>query len=320
MKAAGLFRTVAALTASLWVLEPATAQSLPPSPQAPTRYEQCQQWHAAAKVVLDELNTVSAQCSYKITYETMRDQVSLACGGGTSARVCAKEREAASCAYRSTSEVLTACRHAVSVFLKGQASPDEGLSDRVAIDDLRDDLIGGYVGGLPGPLSRLDFSGKDFLIKVSILKRTWDTMRTPTPDAILSTGQAFASNVFSGSGAGELASDLFRAASSGVAASGASAIDAMTASLLAFDTDHSKRTSYSAPRGIEMLAPPAPSQPSTSRDGNRKSNPTGGKRCLNLYWCTRPDGSANKGSGLRSAMILSEARKTCLNSWVQVCQ
>lgn len=286
MKHVGLFTVISSIAAGLLTLDLALAQSLPPSPQAPTRYEQCQQWHDTAKVVLDELNTVSAQCSYKITYETMRDQVTLACGGGTTARVCAKEREAASCAYRSASQVLTACRHSVSVFLKGQANPDDGLTDRTPIDDLRDDLIGGYIGGFPGPLDALDVSGKDFLTKVDILKRTWDTMRTPTPDAILSTGQAFSSNVFAGSGAGALAADLFEAGSGSVAATGASAVNQMTESLRAFDAAHSEGASYPAPRGIDMLTPAASPQgsaaPKNTKSGSMKpqsqscSNPHGG--------------------------------------------
>lgn len=313
------------VVAGLLTLTHAFAQSLPPSPQAPTRYEQCQQWHAAAKVVLDQLSTARAQCSYKITYETMRDQVPVTCGGGTIARVCASEQEAASCAFRSASEVLTACRHSVRVFLNGQTNPDEGLTDKVAVDDLRDDLIGGYVGGFPGPLDRLDFLGKEFLTKVGILKRTWDTIRTPTPDAILSTGQAFASNVFSGSGAGALASDLFEAASSGVAATGASSVDAISAALLAFDTEHAEGATYPAAKGIDMIKPAAPPNSSTARDDNGKRSTGAGKQCMtapagnDLYWCTSEDGTVPAKYQFRE-FASGNPSEHCVWGWVKACK
>lgn len=291
-------------SASLTLGPFASAQEMPPPPAIATDYAQCDDWRVAFKAHAARLSAIALACSRQITVEDTRDQVPLVCGYGTSARRCAAERDAHSCAYRDAGNVYADCRYRVRAFLEGKEAASSGFEGDWWENDLRDSLIGAYRDKLPSASDAVDFAGKSFLGKVAILKQVLDARANPTPQSTLSAGQAFASQIFSDSGASALASTLFDASSAGVAAAGADAIDQMTASLMAFDSDLANRAQDRAAQGIaflELHAPPPTPQSTRKQPGSGQG--ARAKSCITVggeaaYWCLGSNGQPARNLGL----------------------
>lgn len=239
----------------------ASAHELPQPPAVVTNYEQCDAWQKAFKKYVSELAAERMVCLQSLTVEDTRDQVPLSCGWGKTARRCAAVIDSESCSYRQAANLLADCRTRVRKFLEGNDSASDSFQGDWWEQDLRNDIIGAYRDGLPSASDAVDFAGKSFLGKIGIYKKVLDARTDPTPKSILAAGQAFASEIFSGSGASELAVTLFDAASSGVAAAGAGAIDQMNASLLAFEGERVGSGTTSKAEGISFPSLHAPTKP-----------------------------------------------------------
>lgn len=278
---------------------------VPPLPALPTTYEQCDIWYRSAKDYVSDLGLEAHRCIMKITVADTRDQVPLSCGGGTAARVCIAEINDSQCAHGVIRQKLESCRLAVRTFLESRANNNFNAEKSGAVQgDLRNEIIGSYFGNFRDPMNFVDFTGKDFMGKVSILKGTLDTMNKPSPRAVLSTGQEFASAIFSGSGASDLASRLFDASSRGVTEGGVSAVNQAIEALAAFDAKFSATHRRSESEGVLLPRIHVRSQPVVSSGGNRTSSSGVGQSCTNvvvngrqLYWCLHENGQPYKRGG-----------------------
>lgn len=248
----------------------ASAQEMPQPPAVVTNYEQCDAWQQAFKDHISQLATERLLCLRKLTVEDTRDQVPLNCGWGKTARRCAAVIDSESCAYRRAASLLADCRTRVRKFLEGKDSASGGFQGDWWEQDLRNDIIGAYRDGLPSAIDAVDFAGKSFLGKVGVFKKVLDARTDPTPKSTLAAGQAFASEIFSGSGASDLAVALFDAASGGAAAAGASAIDQMNASLLALEAERAGSSTTRKAEGISFPSLHAQTKPTTA---NRQESP-----------------------------------------------
>ncbi|MEO5806228.1 hypothetical protein [Devosia sp.] len=277
---------VLALTAMAW--SASYAQQAPLLPVSPTDYAQCDAFSQQYSAYLRDLRTKASTCERNLTPSEIRyNRVRVQCVALDWPAACAAEVELSACAHNDQAGLLAQCRAMVR-------AAQENLQANMP-PDYRDQLIGDSFDQAFKPDNMLPKVARDLISKAKLLDSFLKASDDPSAAKVLDFGQNLAKNVYALTGPGALAKALFNSAVSGVAGTGAMAINDAEDALARFDMDYQS----TAPqiKGVPVAAliksvpAPAPTQHAPSSGGGQSHRqtmcshgvPDGAYYCANDY-------------------------------------